>query len=414
MNKVLGIVIISLIAAMTITGFKMKSVGIANNKSQITGKIVFATQRTDKANSTLRSLADKFMKLYPGTIVEIEGINDPQSLTTRAAARELPDVTPIPDTINPKDYPLFLTPIDDLGFNKNNIFFYDNGLGGDGKIYGLSSAKNATGIIYNKIAFNKAGITKVPRTLVEFYDDCAKLKAKGIIPIASNFKDKWPMYTYTDVFSISSTADANYMNELVNKNEIYTNDNGLLLGAQILKTLKDKGYLEKDLMSTNWDGMKRDMAVGKVAMCYLASYLPPQLVENGAKTEDIGMFPFPGTKSIAIMSDYLYGISRDSQNINTAKAFLKYIIENERFAKATDVTSSLKSAKDTYPGGSELFSFKIPLTEAASLSQKYSAVYKEFQMNYQDFLQEYLITNNIKQTIKKYNDRWAAARKKVE
>jgi raffinose/stachyose/melibiose transport system substrate-binding protein len=414
MKKVLALIITSLIVATLFSGFAIKNAGTSTTQSGITGKIVFATQRTDKADSTLRKLADQFMKKYPGTTVEIEGIQDPETLATRAAARELPDVTPIPDTINPKDYHLFLSSIDDLGFNKSNIFFYDNGLGGDGKHYGLSSAKNVAGMIYNKVAFKKAGITRVPRTLTEFYADCEKLKSKGITPVASNFKDKWPMYTYTDVFSISSTADANYMNKLVNKNEIYGNDKGLLLGAQILRTLKDKKYLEHDLMSTNWDGMKRDMAAGKIAMCYLASWFPPQLVENGAKSSDIGMFPFPGTKSIAIMSDFLYGVSRDSQNLNTAKAFLKFMIEDERFAKSTDVTSSLKNAKDNYPGGTELFSFKIPLTEAASLSQKYSVVYKEFQLNYQDFLQEYLIAKDVNSPIKKFNDKWAAARKKVK
>jgi raffinose/stachyose/melibiose transport system substrate-binding protein len=409
MKKILTLVITVLFILSLSTGFTMKS----KARGEITGKIVFATQRTDLVDTTLKALADEFMKKYPGTTVEVEGIKDTATLATRAAAGELPDVTPIPDTINATNYPQYFAPIEDLGFNKSNFYFYENGIGGDGKHYGLSSAKNAAGIIYNKAAFKKAGITKVPRTLDEFYLACTKLKNKGIIPVASNFKDNWPLYPYTDVFSISSTADANYMNKLVNKNDLYSNDKGLLLGAQMLKALKDKKFLEPDLMSTNWDGMKRDMAAGKIAMTYLASWFPPQVVQNGAKAEDVGMFPFPGTKSIAIMSDFCYGVSKSSENLDTAKAFLKFMIEDERFAKATDVTSPLKTAKNNYPGGEELFSFKLPVTEAAPLSLKYAAVYKEFQMNYNNFLQDYLISKNTTDVIKKYNAKWAAAVKKV-
>lgn len=51
-----------------------------------------------------------------------------------------------------------------------------------GKRYGLSTGTTTSGIVYNKRAFEQAGIPQIPQTLEQFYAACTKLKAAGITP----------------------------------------------------------------------------------------------------------------------------------------------------------------------------------------------------------------------------------------
>lgn len=53
-----------------------------------------------------------------------------------------------------------------------------------GKITILPYGVNAIQIVYNKNAFEKAGIAEVPKTWNEFLEVCEKLKASGIVPMA--------------------------------------------------------------------------------------------------------------------------------------------------------------------------------------------------------------------------------------
>ncbi|WP_257610710.1 extracellular solute-binding protein, partial [Oenococcus oeni] len=52
-------------------------------------------------------------------------------------------------------------------------------------------ATNAAGVIYNKALFKKAGIKTVPTTWNELIADAKILKAKGITPFESAYKDTW-------------------------------------------------------------------------------------------------------------------------------------------------------------------------------------------------------------------------------
>lgn len=381
---------------------------------KLEGKIVFATNMTDKADNVLTDLAKEFMKLNPGVTVEVEGLKDiKQILQTRMAANELPDVTPILKTVLPKDYPLYFAPIDDLGFTKDNIYFYDYGLGADGKQYALNVGVSYDAITYNKKAFKDAGIEKVPTTIEEFYTVCEKLKAKGIIPLGTSFKDAWPLNWFaTDyAFAFANTGDTNYRNSMKDKDELFSDDGGTLAGFKLLRDLNKKGYLEPDLMSANWDGCRRDHAQGKTGMFFLGTWYPPQLVAEGARSEDIGMFPFPGTKALPQRGDWLFGIAKSSKNPDTAKAFLKWLWDESRYSKAIGIISPLKNAKAEDPQVAELLSFNMPLATAITIDPVFTEISNKSEINLTSVLQEYILSDNPDSVVKKYNDKWAKTRK---
>lgn len=377
----------------------------------LSGKITFATNMTNKVDSTLADLVKEFTAKYPGTEVEIEGLKDPEgTLKVRMAAGELPDVS-VAVATKTSDYPKYYAPIDDLGFTEDNINFYKSGLGDDGKLYRITSAVSYTGVVYNKKAFKEAGVEKVPTTIEEFYAACELLKAKGIVPVASNFKDAWPLTFWSGMYPIEALSNVNYYNELVSKNEFLSNDGGILAGFNLVKTLKEKGYLEKDLMSTSWDGMKKDLATGKIAMAYIASWFPPQVVENGALQEDIGMFPFPGVKAVLAANDLFFAVSADSKNLETAKAFLKFAWEDSRYQNAIDATTPIKGATIKNASINEILTYNVPVVNSVPYFDDYISILTKGQLDYNKILQEYLLSKDPDSIVAKYNKVWAETKK---
>lgn len=383
-------------------------------ENKIIGKISFATNRTDKVDTVFKEIADEFKAKYPGTEVEIEGIKDPESiLKTRMAANELPDVTLVLGQITNNDLPLYFAPIDDLGFTKDSIYYYDQGLGPDGKLYKVNSTVGYDGMVYNKNVFRECGIEKLPTTLDEFYGVCEKIKAKGIVPAASNFKDKWPLWWYVETLPKMTSGNPNFCNELASKDAFLSDDGGVLAAMDLLRTMQEKGYLEKDLMSTNWDGMKKEMATGKIAMAFLGTWFPAQLIDNGAKQEDIGMFPFPGSKALIIASDWNYAVSKNSKNLDTAKAFLKFAFEDGKIAVKCGQLSPLKGVKYSDEFINELTSFNLPILEAVAKTEDYQAINAKMQIEWPDIAQEYMLSKKPDDVVKKYNEKWAETRKAV-
>jgi raffinose/stachyose/melibiose transport system substrate-binding protein len=385
----------------------------AATKEKVT--LTLATNRTDMADTTLKDLAAQYNKENPNVTVQVEAIKDTDNvLKTRIAAGEQPDVAPIPNGSDVKDFPLYYAPLDDLGFTDANLFSYKLGVSSaDNKLYGLNSSVNYTGIIYNKKAFQTAGIDKAPTTMDEFYADCAKLKDKGIVPFASNFKDKWPLNIYSAdfVLPVSQTGNPDYKNTLATK-DLLSDADGLLYSFNFLRTMKTKGYLEADLMSTNWDSMKKDQATGKIAMAYLGTWYPPQVIQNGAAKEDIGMFPFPGIKALPIGGDYLFGVAKTSKHVAEAKAFLKWMWTDSKYAKAVSVASPLKDAKADDPAIAELTSFKLPNITANTDSAEVTRMFKDSQIDLVQALQDYMVSNDPASVIKNYNAKWNAVKSK--
>lgn len=60
----------------------------------------------------------------------------------------------------------------------------------DEGLYGAPYATNASGVLYNKDIFEKAGV-KVPKTWDEFIAAIEKLESAGIQPFELTFKDTW-------------------------------------------------------------------------------------------------------------------------------------------------------------------------------------------------------------------------------
>ncbi|OAS20478.1 ABC transporter substrate-binding protein [Paenibacillus oryzisoli] len=382
----------------------------ANN---LQGKIVFGTHRTDIAETKIKALADEFMKANPGVQVTIESYKDwKQILKTRAAASELPDVTIALPEITKADLPKYYMPLDDLGYNKDNLWFYASGLGEDGKLYKVNSGAAYLGVVYSKTAFQAAGITKTPTTTEELFAAFQKLKDKGIIPLGTGFKDAFTLDPYFFQYTHVSTGNANWRNDLIAKaGDLFNTE--FLKGFNLAREAYQKGFTEPDLMSANWEQTKKDLAAGKVGMMFMADWLVPQLIDLGAKSDAVGMFPHPESKAVYVGPDKPFVVSKNTKYPEASKAFVKFMLTNSRYAQASGVNSSIKGDKAVIPGVEELLLSKLPIIEDTAVDIKFQDTLNKSQINLSQVVQEYMLSKNTDDVVKKYNDKWQKARLEV-
>ncbi|WP_051226749.1 ABC transporter substrate-binding protein [Butyrivibrio sp. MC2013] len=378
-------------------------------EAALTGSITVASNRTD-IEDKLVSYAQKFMDEHPGTNVTFETIKEYDDVVaTRIAGGEAPDIFYVVDPINQDTYKDYFLPIDDLDFTADDILFYENGRGTDGNLYVLPLTVSYCGMVYNKAAFKEAGIEKVPMTVDEFYDDCEKLKAAGITPVGTAFKDIWPIYAWCGWGEVNITAGDNRgENKYPDQDEIY--DDTMLASMNIMRELYKRGYLEDDIMSANWDQFKLDLSQGKVAMHYSETWLPSQFVELGAKQEDIGMFPFPGAKNIKAGEGKKWGISKDTSSPELAKAFLSYMLENP--VEPTDIPSNT-SIEVSDPFVAELLSYGVEPLSPIVGDARFSNIKNDIELDGQKFFLTYVMEESDEKAaelIADWNKKWAEAR----
>ncbi|MGG4142131.1 extracellular solute-binding protein [Paenibacillus algorifonticola] len=381
--------------------------------SEIKGTITWATHRTELVDTDLKKYVEMFEAKYPGTEVKIEGLKDyEQTIRVRMAANELPDVLSLVETTK-ADLPKFYASLDDLGLN-DDIYFKDYN-SYDGKLYGITQQVAINGLMYNKKAFEKAGITEPPKTLDELFADADKLKAAGIVPMATAFKDAWTLQYWTD------PAEFIYGNTGLRNDKIKTDtpfmlDNAYGQGLGILKQLYDKGYLEKDVYSATWDQTQKDLASGKTAMMYIGNWAISNLVNNGLALEDIGFVPLPYDNSGAykgmMRNDWAYAVSSSSKNPAVAKAFIKFMIEESGDDADHMIISPLKDKEQSLAQITDFMSYKPAMLEAQSVSEDVTAVENKMQFDPFKFIQETTV-GNMQDVFDSYNKKWSAAKAAV-
>lgn len=379
---------------------------------EISGTVTFLTNRTDMIGKEYDDYAKRFKEKYPNANIEFEAVTDLDKTTKlRMSSGEFPDIVLIP-TIPNSDLPNYFAPLDDLGLT-DKIYFKDF-KSYDGQLYGISVGASTTGIVYNKQAFADAGITEIPKTLDEFYAASEKLKANGVVPLASNFKDQWTLYPWISEVPVSVAGNANLNNERVETDTPYTMDNAYGQGLTIIRTMYEKGYLEPDVNSTNWEQSKKDLASGKFAMYMLGNWVIPQVIDSGTTSDNVGFFPLPydnsGTLNVALAPDWAYGVNKDSKNLETAKAFVKWMIEESGFDDFAGFIPILKDKEAAVAQLAEFNSYNPTYIEAVSDTNEATEVNNKAQITKEAIVQEFVLAKDPQQVLDKYNDVWAKAR----
>ncbi len=373
------------------------------------------TNRVDLIeNGVFQSYADRFSELNPGVTVRFEGIASYASdIMLRMSTRNLGDVLLLPNNIKNEALRDYFEPLPDELFE--HVRFADFKAYG-GIRYGLATGASTTGIVYNKKAFERAGITDIPTTLDGFYAASEKLKQAGIVPIYLNSGAQWPLMTWGEDLVTYMTGDPDFLNKMVDSDEPWKLDNAWGQAIELVKTLIERGYTEPGLLNNQWETSKKELAEGRAAMYLMGNWVIKQIVAAGADPQDIGFFPFPydnSPKRYAPLSpDWFVGISKFSKNKELAEKWISFFVKQSGYVDDSGFLPVDEQQQPILTQFQQFVSFDIEFLERSVPDDQLLDISTRAQISLWsgDYIQEWLAAPDLGAVFAQYNQRWKEAR----
>lgn len=422
------IIIGSLIAAAIITtGCSKKNQDENSINGKIGGNIVVLTNRTDIVDTKLQEYKETFEAEYPGTSVEFEAITDYEgTVRTRMSTTEYGDVLCKP-SIQSMDLPSYFEPLGKLeDFSKvMNFTETSNPIAYNGTVYSYPLvATVGAGIVYNKSVFEKAGVS-IPKNQKEFYAALEAIKAKtDAVPVFMNYPSGWTLNQWEGGL-MSASGNVDYKNKIITEDAPFVPGDAHYELYKMMYDIVKNGLCERDLLASEWEQSKQDLADGKIACMVLGSWAISQVKSFAANPDTIGYMPFPfeinGKKYAEAQLDMPLVINKHSKNKATAYAWIKFMADKSDWVAYTESIPVKKGEK--YPAvldsfgelGVEYIEFKAA---PAELEGVYDKMDKESEISFWSEPEKKRIIDAAMGTTKEsfddimndWNKRWAKAR----
>ncbi len=324
----------------------------------------------------MKKSTEAFTKKNPNITFELTMVpqdNYPTLLKSKLAAGDAPDMFDVDLDQNP-------------GFIKSGYvydmskqpwlhnFITEPPAGPDGKVYAIPTSIAFFGVFYNKDVFKTAGISSTPTTWSEFQQDCSKLKSKGIIPIASGYKDLWTMTCsfHADKMTAIAPNYEDWTKQLEDRKVTWANNPK----ADMNSVLKRQAYVydnsQKDPFGTTWDAAQDLVVTGKAAMIINGSWTPGNLETKDSKI-NVGMFPFPSSEDA---SKNVFAINGNAKT----KANAYYGMGQCVYSKSKNVDAVMKymAFRATVEDGNLYQQYAKQLSAVKGCSSDFDPSYKEW------------------------------------
>lgn len=304
--------------------------------SDLSGSLTVITNRTDLVDTVFVEYRDRFNETHPDVDIEFEAVTDYEGeVRIRMNTDDYGDVLLIPNDVSADQLPDFFEPlgtVEELG----ETYRFINEQAYEGDVYGIAITGNANGFVYNKAVFADAGVTELPTTPDEFV---AALQAVSdnteAIPLYTNYAAGWPMTQWEgNRGSISNNSE--YVNEMAYTDAPWADGTDHNVIDTLLWDVVSAGLTEEDPTTTDWESSKDRIGTGEIAVMPLGSWAIVQMQEAAANPEDIGYMPFPsqvdGDFYSTIDGDYKIAINKNSGNIEAARAWLDFFVDESNYA----------------------------------------------------------------------------------
>lgn len=273
-------------------------------------------------------------------------------IRTRLASGDMDDIAlynsgALFKQLNPKEY--FVDLSDNTALMERLDESYATTVSVDGATYGVPyTSSQAGGILYNKAAYEELGL-EIPHTWDDFLANCEVIKEAGQTAIMCAFGDGWPgiVTQFGDYYNVhSATPD---FAEGLDAGTIKwaTNEKGI---ESYQKVADITPYCNEDYMSTGYADATDRFATGEGVHWIMLTQVIANIYSlyGSEVTDNIGVFGIPGDDPedhglTVWMPDSLY-ISKDSENVEAAKAFLEFYVSDE----ALDIYSEIFSPNGPY------------------------------------------------------------------
>jgi len=208
-----------------------------------------------------------------------------------------------------------------------------------GKTYGVPYDLHAVGFWYRKDLFQQAGISTPPTTIAQLESDDAKLKAKGIAPIAVGSGDNWPDAFWWESFAIRECPQATIQSSISSKSFSDPCFGKATTDLQnfLATTPFQKGFLATKAQ-TGVGSSAGLVATGKAAMELQGDWDPgvmDGLVSSSAATTlngNLGWFAFPqvpgaaGSQTGSLDGGDGFSCSGSTAQVQACAEFLQYLV----------------------------------------------------------------------------------------
>ncbi len=346
------------------------SVSSMTNQSQKSGEVYTLTFFTNNSNRTVgqgkmeQDLIDLYMREHPYVRIEVETLSpDPQyqdKIKVYTASNKLPDIISTWGNSN------FLKPLVESGAiaeidrqSLRDLGFVESAMDGysfNGKLYGFPRNSDFWVLYYNKKIFADNGL-KIPKKEADLMDAIAKLKGKGIVPIAIDGREAWTSGIWFDTMlqRVSGTWD---ISKKAMDGSGSFRDPSTVKAAEAIQRWVKAGAFGSEFLNQDYGAARNLFSQGQAAMFMMGEWemgmasdlsLPEDVREN------IGAFAIPAVAGGEGESSDLtawfgggYSVSETSAHKEKAIAFLKWMFRPDNWAKGVWQSSITFPAQKYY------------------------------------------------------------------
>ncbi|MFX3616809.1 MAG: ABC transporter substrate-binding protein [Sporolactobacillus sp.] len=316
---------------------------------------IFSTKNAENTD-ILESMAKKFEKTHKNAQIEIVSPSDAGTvLKTRLTKNDIPDVLAMGGdaTFMELQKAGVLEDLSNQSYVKTVQPAYKGMITSLYKtkgLYGVPYATNASGVLYNKDLFKKAGV-KVPKTWDQFIAAMKKFKAAGIQPLELTFKDNWTTLPIWNELA-GDLQPANFATARAKNKTTFTKTHKAI-AQKYLTLLK---YAQPDYMGTTYNDGNKVFAEGKAAMMLNGNYVIPEFKKTN-KDIHVDMFPLPASNDssknyVTSGVDVLFAVSESSTHKTIAEQFVAVMMKKgnaEKYANDQFAFSAVKGVNQNSP-----------------------------------------------------------------
>jgi len=291
-------------------------------------------QYSPEMTEAMHRLAEQYNKEHPNVTIDVTIHQDdyPTLLKTRINSGNIPDIFmtgAYNDNITYRDYAYDLS---NESFMNDIVDSAKAGVTLDGKVLGYPLILQAHSFIYNKKVFADAGITELPKTYSQLGAAAEKLKAKGITPFGTGYKEWWVLeQTFTQVMSSMGGDYAATFAEL-NEGSKKLSDIPEAMNIFDLLDLTVK-YGDAKPLENDFNGQVSLFAEGKVAMIHQGTWAEDSIrqinpdIDMGFLAGPVG--EDPSKAGLMVDSNIVYRVNKDSANLPEVLKFFEWLTTSD-------------------------------------------------------------------------------------
>lgn len=293
-------------------------------------------------------IIEDYMEENPYVNIEVETL-DEEAYKTKFKAYSMEGM---PDVVMIWGQPSFLSEVLEAGVlaelkeeDYEEYGFIEGALEGfkrDGKLYGLPRNTDVGGFYYNLKMFQDNG-WEVPKTYDKLLELAGKIRAKGIIPVAMDGRDGWPLANYLSdiLYKVMGDDYQEAVKHAVEEGDF--SDPSFERAVRLVREADSAGLFQEGYDSQDYGMAKSLFTTGQAAMFYMGSWEASMALDEAIPKEirtNIRMFTMPqieGGKArdtdLAIWNGGGYAVSADSKVKDEAIKFLNYMFQPNKLAK---------------------------------------------------------------------------------